>query len=138
MYWAYAYSLSGHVRSDNGPQLIARYFQHAMDSLVMKHIPNPTYHPQNNGQMERYGSTFIARVRHLIAKYKKNCDSLVQPLKYAYNALVHRSTKRTPMQFIMSRRFNGLLSFASVRTSEDRMSAEQLKLSLLKHLRSLV
>ena len=71
-YWAYAYGIPDHLLSDNCHQLTARYFQHAMASLNIKHSPTSTYHPQTNGQTERYNSTIIARLRHSVAEHQRN------------------------------------------------------------------
>ena len=51
-YRAYAYGLPDRVLSDYEPQLTACYFQHTMASLITKHVPTSTYHPQTNGYTE--------------------------------------------------------------------------------------
>ena len=137
-YWAYAYGVPDRLLSDNGPQFTARYFQHALASLGIKHVPTSTYHPQTNGQTERYNSSIIARLRHYVAEHQRNWDTFVQPLTYAYNTQVHRSTKCTPLELVTSRQPNGPLPFPAMRTSEDPLSAEQFKIGLLTHLRSLM
>ena len=47
-YWAYTYGIPDRLMSDNSPQLTARYFQHALASLGIRHVPTSTYHPQKN------------------------------------------------------------------------------------------
>ena len=118
-YGAYAYGLPDRLLSENSPQFTARYFQHAMASLNIKHSPTSTYHPQTNGQMERYNSTLIARLRHYVAEHQWNWDAFVQPLTYAYRTQVHRSTICTPMELVCSRRPNGPLPFPAMRTSKN-------------------
>ena len=44
-YWAHAYCIPDRLLSDNGPQFTARYFQHALASLGIKHRPTSTYPP---------------------------------------------------------------------------------------------
>ena len=55
--WIYAYGLPDRVQSDNVPQFTACYFQHAVTSLNIKHVPTSTYHSQIKSQTERNNST---------------------------------------------------------------------------------
>ena len=82
-HWAYSYGIPDRILSDNDPQFTARYFQHEMASLGIKHVPTSTYHPQTNGQTERYNSTMIARLRHYVVEHQQNWDAIVQPIAYA-------------------------------------------------------
>ena len=92
-YCTYAYGFPDLMMSNNGSQLITRYFQHEMAILNIKHAPTSRYHPKTNGQIERYNSSLVTQLCHYVAEHQRNWDAFLQPLIYAYNAQVHRSIK---------------------------------------------
>ena len=106
------------------PQFTARYFQHALTSLGVKHVPTSTYHPQTNGQTEQYNGAIVSRLRHYVAEHQRNWDAFVQPLTYAYNTQVHRSTKCTPIELVTARRPSLPLPLPSMRAPDNKLSAE--------------
>lgn len=44
------------------------------------------YHPQTNGQAERFSKTIIARLRYYVVVHLRDCDIYMQTLAYACNA----------------------------------------------------
>ncbi|CAF4621101.1 unnamed protein product, partial [Rotaria magnacalcarata] len=69
-----------------------------------KHIFSTPYHPQTNGQTERWNSTFVT----LIAKYcntdLNNWDTFLPSIVYAYKNGIHSSTGISPYQLAFGRR----------------------------------
>lgn len=82
----------------------------------MQHFTRTAYHPQCNGQTERYNRSFVTRLRHYVSKHQDDWDRFVQILTYAYNMQVHRSSGFTPFQLLLTR--------VPVRHSKARLRTE--------------
>ena len=51
------YGLPVSILSDNGPQFVAKFFEAVCLTLGLKQVTSTAYHPQTNGQTERYNHT---------------------------------------------------------------------------------
>lgn len=54
------------------------------------------YHPQMNGQPAKISNTIVARPGHYMAEHQRKWDIYVEPLTYAHNMRVYRSTNLPP------------------------------------------
>ena len=106
----YAYGAPSYVLTDNGPQFAAKLFEAVCTMIGIKHVLTTAYHPQTNGQVERFNKTLAARLRHYVAEHQKDWDEFVQPLTYANNMQVHRSTGTTPFDLVLSRHPSGIFT----------------------------
>ena len=102
-HWVYKYGAPDRVVSDNGPQFIARLFQSVCRLLGMKTVPSSAFHPQTNGQVERYNRSLLAMLRHYVGEHQDDWDRYASAVTYAYNMTVHRSTGATPFELVLSR-----------------------------------
>ena len=102
-HWVYPYGIPNKLLTDNGPQFESKLFAAICQFLGVKHSTTTAYHPQTNGQTERYNRTLVERLRHYVSDHQKSWDEYVQPLTYAYNIQVHRSTGTTPYSLVLSR-----------------------------------
>ena len=91
------------IVSDNGPQFVARLFQNVCRLLGMKTVPTTAFHPQTNGQVERYNRSLLAMLRHYVGEHQDDWDKYASAVTYAYNMSVHRSTGATPFELVLSR-----------------------------------
>ena len=71
--------------------------------LGLSNIFTSTYHPQTNGQVERYNRTILAMLRNYVNEHQEDWDRYATALTYAYNIHVHRSTGTTPFSLVLSR-----------------------------------
>jgi transposase InsO family protein len=61
------------------------------------------YHPQTNGQVERYNRTILASLRGYVAARQDDWDDYTSAVTFAYNCRVHasvgtpRSNSRLPV-----------------------------------------
>ena len=102
-YWIYSYGVPDYLLTDRGTQFMSKFFELVCSSLGVKHVATSAYRPQTNGQAERYNRTMVSRLRHYICEHQTDWDDYVQPLTYAYNLQVHRTTKFTPFELTLSR-----------------------------------
>ena len=136
--WAYAYGAPSYVLTDNSPQFAAKFFEAICTMIGIKHVFTTAYHPQTNGQVDRFKKTLAARLRHYVGEHQKDWDEFVQPLTYAYNMQVHRSTGTTPFDLVLSRHPSGILTESVGHLPEGTTNARSsaaVKRNTLKRLR---
>ena len=71
--------------------------------LEISNIFTSTYHPQTNGQVERYNRKILAMLRNYVNEHQNDWDEFASVLTYAYNNDVHRSTGTIPFDLVLSR-----------------------------------
>jgi len=65
------------VLTDNGPQFASLFFQGVCNLMGIRNLYTSTYHPQTNGQVERFNKTLVDMVMHYIEDHQDNWDELV-------------------------------------------------------------
>ena len=101
--WVFKYGVPRTLLSDNGPQFIAKFFHSTCLVLGITNLYTSAYHPQTNGQVERYTRTIASMLRSYVGEHQDDWDVYVGPLTYAYNSHVHRTTRTTPVELVLSR-----------------------------------
>ena len=101
--WVFKYGPPKTLLSDNGRQFTSKFFQAVCRLLGINNAFTSAYHPQTNGQAERYNRTLLAALRNYVDEHQSDWDQYAAPLTYAYNCHVHRSTKTTPFDLVLSR-----------------------------------
>ena len=102
-HWIFVYGPPVSVLSDNGKQFTARFFIDVCRILGIKNVFTTTYHPQANGQVERFNRTILSALRHYVAEHPKDWDLFTDALTYAYNTQAHGSTMVAPFELVLSR-----------------------------------
>lgn len=68
-HWVYSYGLPLYLLTDNGNQLLSKFFPHVYATLGTKHVTTTAYHPQTNGQSERFNKTLVNSLVHYTAEH---------------------------------------------------------------------
>lgn len=111
--WVASYGPPETLLTDNGPQLMAVHFRGVCGMLGIKHVISTTYHPQTQGQVERYNRTIVAQLRIYVEDHQDRWDELVSVLTVAYNTRPQQSTGVAPFEFVTPERVR---TFASTYT----------------------
>eukprot|EP00171_Calliarthron_tuberculosum_P022257 IDg22257t1 len=101
--WVFCYGAPSRLLSDNGTQFTAKLFQYMCSKLGVSNLFTTTYHPQANGQTERFNRTLLAGLRAFVAEHSDTWNECIGPLAYAYNTQVHRTTGKPPFDLVLSR-----------------------------------
>ena len=89
--------------SDNGSQFISDIFQRVCSLLRVHNALTMTYHPQTNGQTERFNRSLTAMLRCYVEDHPQDWCAYVRALTYAYNTSVHRGINAAPFDLVLSR-----------------------------------
>jgi transposase InsO family protein len=102
-HWVFVYGPPVSLLTDNGPQFAAKFFQAACAELSIKKVFTTAYHPQTNGQVERYNRTLVEALRAYVSRRQDDWDEYTSAVTYAYNCRVHSSIGMPPMELVVSR-----------------------------------
>lgn len=130
------------VLSDNGANIRGEEF---FKLYGIKRRFTSTYHPQTNGQTERFNRTLATSLTFYVEQNQKNWPDYVQALTFAYNASEHSVTHMSPFEFVFNRkprlpidnllnrnefinprRKQGILSTSNIRAIKDYIEKNQL------------
>jgi len=107
--WVSCYGPSDRLLSDQGPQFMSNFFVAVMKMLGIETVRTTAYHPQTNGQVERYNRTMATQLRHYVADDPSRWDELLPIITLAYNSQPHRSTGIAPLELVIPRRVPNLM-----------------------------
>jgi len=65
--WVSAYGPPDRILSDQGPQFMSNFFNALSQMLGIETVRTTAYHPQTNGQVERYNGTMTTQLRNYVA-----------------------------------------------------------------------
>ena len=135
-HWIFIYGPPRDVLTDNGGQFASRFFQDVCRIVGMKLRFTTTYHPQTNGQVERFNRTILAAIRHYAADHPKDWDLYTDALTFAYNTQVHSTTGVSPFELVLSRPPAALSMEA--KPELQGLSASELRLRWKQRLEALI
>ena len=101
--WLFKYGAPKRLLSDNGSQFVSDLFSRVCDMLRVHNACTMTYHPQTNGQTERFNRTLTAMLRCYVEDHPSDWSEYVRALTYAYNTAVHRGLEAAPFDLVLSR-----------------------------------
>ena len=86
------------IHSDQGS-----VFQHLCLLLGMERTRTTAYHPQGNGQVERFNRTLEAMLAKVVQANQRDWDTHLPKVLFAYCTTVHESTQFTPYHLTFGR-----------------------------------
>ena len=86
--------------SDRGPQFASHVFKGMMDSLRIKHKMSTAFHPQTDGQTERYNAELEAYLRIFCAYEPDTWNKMLPIAQFAHNSRTHEALKQSPFQLM--------------------------------------
>lgn len=89
--------------SDNGPQFTAKEFQDFCKHQGILHTLTPPYHPQSNGQAERFIQSFKKAVRKGLEEPRITLDEVVDRFLAVYRNTAHQTTGESPAMLLLGR-----------------------------------
>ena len=101
--WVFQYGPPTYLLSDNGGQFTSKFFQSICSILGTRNLFTAAYHPQTNGQVERFNRTILSGLRHFCGDHGRDWDKFVHAVTYGYNNTVHRVTRCTPFELVLAK-----------------------------------
>jgi Integrase zinc binding domain len=101
--WLFSYGPPSYLLTDNGTQFNAKFSLSVCRELGIAKIFTTAYHPQTNGQVERFNRTIINSLRGYVERRQTDCDEYTSAITFGYTCRVHSSLKLAPFELIMSR-----------------------------------
>ena len=71
-------------------------------TLGVRNLFTTTYHPQTNGQAERFNRALLASLRAFVAEHPRTWPEFVGAVAYAFNTQVHASTMVPPFDLVVT------------------------------------
>ena len=78
--------------TDNGVHFNNTLMKTISKTMNVAHAFSASYHPQTNGQVERFNSTFCTQLAKYYDENKDDWDNYPQSVVYAYNTCIHATT----------------------------------------------
>lgn len=109
--------------SGNNKQFTAQFFQPVCKVSGAENRFSTTYHPQCSGRTEQVSRAILQALGYYVASHPRDWDLYTDILTYAYNTQVHRATKRTSLDLLLSRAPQSLaLALQPVRVASESAS----------------
>jgi hypothetical protein len=98
------YGVPTTILSDQGTHFNNQLITAFTKMLGCHHIKSTPYHPQTNGVIERFNSTFERQLAKLTDKHINNWDVHLKSIVFAYNTGQHAATKFSPYELQFGRK----------------------------------
>ncbi|CAF1437935.1 unnamed protein product [Rotaria sp. Silwood1] len=89
--------------TDNGTHFNNHLLRAITSSMNIAHAFSVSYHPQTNGQVERFNATFAAQLAKYCDPEQSDWDLYLPSIVYAYNTSIHSIAKFTPYELAFAR-----------------------------------
>ena len=136
--WVYHYGQPTFLLSDRGSQFTSEFFGAVCDTLNVRQAFTSAYHPQTNGQVERFNRTLVASLKCYCSEHGRDWDQFIHAIAYGYNCTVHRATGYTPFDLMLTYPPPHLALQSSEEVDHSDLSVTQAKQRLLTRLKHLM
>ncbi len=117
------------ILTDNGTHFTAQLMNNLFERLGVTHLYSTVYHPQTNGQIERFNATMDGKIAALCNERRTNWDEMLQFVTFNYNTSIHATTKQIPFEMMHGRQ--AILPFdqqqALISFTQDPEHGEKIK-----------
>lgn len=90
--------------TDNGGHFSNALMKTITQTIGVQHAFSVSYHPQTNGQVERFNATFATQLAKYCNEEKSDWDVFLQQVVSAYNTGVHATTGFAPYELAFGRK----------------------------------
>jgi hypothetical protein len=92
------------ILTDNGTHFTSQLMNDLCQQLGVTHLYSTVYHPQTNGQIERFNATMDGKIAALCNERRTNWDEILQFVTFNYNTSIHAITKQIPFEMMHGRK----------------------------------
>ena len=89
--------------SDNGSNFMSKVMKQYCETTGIKQLKISPYHPQTDGMVERFNSTFKRLLRKLTQDPNAEWDKCLPYVLWAYRGTIHKTTGFSPYELLFSR-----------------------------------
>ena len=134
----YHYGKPAFLLSDRGTQFTSDFFDAVCNTLGISQAFTSAYHPQTNGQVERFNRTLLASLKCYCSEHGRDWDKFMHGVAYGYNCTVHRATGYTPFDLMLTYPPPHLALAKSETVDHEDLTAGMVKKKMLIRLRHLM
>lgn len=91
-HWTIPHRILAFLPTEKYTKFVSKFFKRLCVFPDIKHLTTTSNHPQKNEQLQRSNGNIPARMGHYVAKLQRDWDLYFQPLMYASNSTVSRTT----------------------------------------------
>ena len=110
------------ILTDNGSNLCGKFMQEVYQLLQVHHITTSVYHPQSNGQIERFNGTLVSILKKIADEKPNQWDMYLAPALYSYRETPHSSTGMAPATLLFGRPIAGPLEALKVKWTNRQLN----------------
>ena len=100
--WVFNYGPPVDLLADNAKYFSSKFFQSVCNILNVHNSFTTTYHPQANGQVERFNRTLETAIKAYLDDHPRDWDLYTGALTYSYTCQPHSSTAVAPFELLLS------------------------------------